>query len=457
MLNETGDRKLEYLASGIADGVARRLEGIGGIRVRSEARLDRPIASRHDMLTIGRELGSKVFLRTIIRRSGDTLELNASVVDAGTSEERILTTRRFSTSGILDVESGVAAEVAGAVFRVPMPAVPRIPEHPIDPESYRLMLEGFHQFLSNRVPGDAISQANVARDLFSRAVNLDPLNARAWSGLSSTWASEAVGGQIPFDEGYERGSAAANRALAIDSLQGSAWGNLAALRAFKYRDLGIGLDLLRKAEAAEPSNPEVFVIKSTLFRSAHRYDEARDAIRIARQLDPLSAFYFDREAGIEFCADRPEAALRLYQSELSLNPFDRLALAGRTRALAMLGRYDDAISSWRKESLAVGDSALAKLLADARGKDGYWRIKHAEGRQRLVALEQQGGRMSLLKLMEARFASGDADGGFMALDKAAAARLPSLYRLSCSAEIDEFRHTPRFAAAVARIGTLPGH
>lgn len=453
MLNETGDPKLAYVAWGIAEGVARRLEGIGGITIRSGARSDWTVATRHDMQTIGREFGATILLKSSIRRAGDSLEVHASVVDATTSDERTVAIRRFSITGIRDVESRLAADIAGAVFRAPVPALPRKPDRPIDPESYRLTLEGWHQLLSTHVAGDETSET-TARDLFSRAVSLDLLNARAWSGLSSTWAWQAVSGVVPFDEGYERASAAANRALAIDSLQGSAWANLAALRANKYGDLAAGLELVRKAEAAEPSNPEVFAIKSTLFRSAHLYDQARDAMRVARQLDPLNSWYLDREAGVEFCADRPEAALRLYQSELAMNPSDRRAQTGLTRSLALLGRYDDAIASWRRESVAAGDTALAKALAAAKGKEGYWGLQHAEGRKRLASLERQSGRVSPFLLMQARFASGDAEGGFRALIKAEEAGTPAVYRLSCFQYIDEFRHTPRFTVAVARIGAL---
>lgn len=453
MVNETGDPKLAYVASGIAEGVARRLEGIGGMAIRSGARSDWTVATHHDLQTIGREFGATILLKSSIRRAGDSLEVRASAVDANTSAERTVAAHRFSITGIRDVESLLAADIAGAVFRAPVPALPREPEHPIDPESYRLMLEGWHQLLSTHVAGDERSES-IARDLFSRAVTLDLLNARAWSGLSSTWAWQAVSGAIPFDEGYERASAAANRALAIDSLQGSAWANLAAVRAHKYGDLATGLELLRKAEAAEPSNPEVFGIKSTLYRSAHLYDQARDAMRVARQLDPLNSWYVDREADVEFCADRPEAALRLYQSELAMNPSDRRAQIGLTRSLALLGRYDDAIASWRAESVAAGNAALAKALTAAKGKEGYWGLQHGEGRKRLASLERHGGLIPPFLLMRARFASGDVEGGFKALDNAEEAGTPALYRLSCFPYIDEFRHTSRFTAAVARIGAL---
>ncbi|MBA3405114.1 MAG: hypothetical protein H0U13_10585 [Gemmatimonadaceae bacterium] len=398
-----------------------------------------------------------ILLRGALRKSGDSLELLASVVDATTTEERRIATRRFSTEGIRDAESGLAADVAGAVFRVAIPAMTDRLTRPIHPESYRLMLEGYHILLSGppHSPIGGTRKEIVAGERFTRAVSVDPSNAGAWSGLSSVWASQAVRGAIPFDEGFERASAAALRALALDPLQGAAWANLAAVRAMKYRNLEVGLKLIGKAEAAEPSDPEVYLIKATMLRSAHLYDRARDASRIARRLDPLSSQSVHSEAYTDFCAGRPEAALALYESELSLNPSDRIAGQGRIRALALLGRYDEAIAGWRQYAAAEGDTALTRRLAGAKGKGDYWRVKHAKGRKRLASQERRSGHMSPFHIMMASFEAGDADAGFSMLDKAAEVNLPALYRLSCVGELDEFRNTPQFAAAVARIGSLP--
>ncbi|HUR00898.1 MAG TPA: BTAD domain-containing putative transcriptional regulator, partial [Gemmatimonadaceae bacterium] len=463
--NETGDPKLSYVATGIAEDVARRLEGIGGITIRSGARSDWTEKTRHDIQTIGREFGSKILLRTSLRKVGDSLEMNASVIDATTSEERALAPRRFVTGGIRDVESILAADVAGAVFRTGIPASPRESDRQVDPESYRLTLEGWQQLLSSQKTAapappprsgstKAPTRANLAGELFQKAVTIDPLNARAWSGLASTWSTRTTSDNIPFDEGYERSTAAALRALALDSLQGTAWADLAILRALKYRDLSVGLELIRRAERADPSNPEIFLIKSTLFRSAHQYDKARDAIRVARQLDPLTPTYLEREASIEFCADRPENALRLFRSELTMKPSDRLAQEGLIRALALAGRYDEAIAAWQIQAASDGDGELAKLLASARGSDAYWSIKHTLGKRRLAALQKETDRVSPLALMQASFAAGDSAAGFRALDKAYSAEVRALYRLSCMPDVDEFRHTPHFVAALAKIGSL---
>lgn len=243
-------------------------------------------------------------------------------------------------------------------------------------------------------------------------------------------------------------------ALELDSLEGSALANLAYVTAMKSRDLDAGRELLRKAEAAEPSNPEIFMIKQVMLASAWRYEEARDAARFARQLDPLGLTYLNHEATAELCLDRPEAAVALFAAELEVNPSERLARVGLTRALARAGRYDDAIASWMVTARAARDTALVTALTSAHGREGYWRVRHAEGRKRLAALARQPGRVPPLRVVQASFAAGDTVAALAAVDRAIAANTRSLSRLKCMMDVDEFHATPMLARTMARIGPI---
>ena len=146
------------------------------------------------------------------------------------------------------------------------------------------------------------------------------------------------------------------------------------------------MPLIVKAERLDPSNPEVFLVAAAMYRFAWRWDDARDAIRIARRLDPLTPFYLDREATIELCASRPQAALRLWDAELAMSPFDAGAKGGRARVMAWLGKPDS----------------------------GYWDAQHADGKRRLAALQAAAATQpaSPFAVMQATFASGDSLGGY---------------------------------------------
>lgn len=451
--NETGDPSLDYLTTGIGDDLARLLADAAGFSIRSAARSAWPPQVRSDMRRVATTYKAAFLLRTSITKAGDSLQIITSVIDGGDLQENPLSSHSFSQYTISDVESKVAADVAGAVFRRPLPP-PLV--RPINPESYALSMKGYHQLLFNlQISRGGSSGRDAANALFVQALDLDINNPRAWAGISSIWASETVSDQVPFDVGFDRATSAAEKALALDSTQGAALANLGALRALKARRVSAGEPLIKRAQMIEPWNPEVYLVKSALYRTAHMWNESRDAIRVARNLDPLNSRYVDREAILDFCADRPEAALAIFRAEPPFNPADGIVQGGITRALAMMQHYDEALDSWRTDARLQSDTLLLKALDGKSGKAGYWEVRHNIAKHKLAALETQPGRKSPLNRMQLFFASGDSARGFAALDSLVETRMLPLYRLSCMPDIDEFRNTPRFKAIAATIGGLP--
>jgi hypothetical protein len=97
---------------------------------------------------------------------------------------------------------------------------------------------------------------------------------------------------------------------------------------------------------------------------------------------------------------------------------------------------------------------MLSRLTGLRGERGYWNARHEVGRKRVEQIQKQHGRVSPLRRMQAYFAAGDSANGFQALDDLLAQGILAKYRLSCMADVDEFRDTQRFKAAVARAGKL---
>ena len=451
--NETGDPSLDYLASGIGDDLAHALD-IGSFNIRSAARSRWPARVRGDLRAISRAYQASFLLRTTLKRAGDSLQIVAAVIDGAALTEDPIVPQAFTQASISDVESRIAADVAGIVFKRPFSPAPT---REVDPRSLDLTKKGLYNVLVNSrvsLPDTATPPMQLARELFLQAIAIDPNNARAWAGLSSVLAGEIVSDRLPFAEGYEQATTAIDKALAIDSLQGSALANLGILQALKYNKLSIGEKWIRKAEAAEPGNPEVYLVKAVLYRNAHMWDKSRDAIRFAQRLDPLATWYLDREAITEFCAGNPQNALRLYYNWHAIDPSDGLIQGGITRALAGMHRYDEALDSWRTDSRLRRDTVTLRMLNGVKGEEGYWNLRHAIGLERVRRMEKQQGRISPLKRMQVYFAAGDSANGFEAIEDMVDAGVLAKFRLPCMPDVDEFRDTPRFKQLVARAGML---
>jgi DNA-binding SARP family transcriptional activator/TolB-like protein len=450
MTNGTGDPGDDYIAAGLTTDIARRLSTVRAFTIRATARADWPARIRDSLPLIGPAFGATVALRSRLTRVGDSLQAELQLVDVSTGIARGIGAERFVIATLRNAESQLAADIAGAVFRVPLPESPRASATPVDSEAYRLTMLGWHRLL-------ALDDPSAARDLFQRATQADPSYPRAWSGLSSTWSAAAVNGLIPFDEGYARAEAAATRAIALDSLEGSAWANLGVLHALASRNLAAGEPYFRRAIAAEPANPEIFMVYASALRFARSWDRAQDAIRVSRRLDPLSAFYAEREANGAMCEGRAEEALRLYRAQVELDSRGRSGNLGVARALAALGRWDEAIAQLRTLARARGDTALSSSLASAHGEAGYWALRHAEGRallQQREALASQGWVAPFL-LGVADIGAGNLDRGMAILESEVRAGSRMVYKLPCNPQIDEIRSTPRYRRLLEAAGALP--
>ncbi len=444
MRNETGNATLAYLASGIADGVGRRLDGVGGIVIRSSARATLADTTGPDLTRLGSDLRRTFVLESWLRSRGDTLELRAAVLNAETGRREEATTVSFSLAGLSNAESRVAAAVGATLLR--RRVIPKEESDRIDAESYRLTLLGLF-FLNTRLRPD------TARAHFEAAIARDPRNARAWAGISSFWMSAANGDRLPPDEAVRAGTHAAQQALAQDPRQGSALANLGMAIAIRDLRLEPALALVDSAISVEPSNTEAWLLKSVLLRHAHRFDEARDAIRFAQHLDPFSELYRGREVILHFCAGRPADALSLLETQLEARPRETEALEGARRALAMLGRYDDALDMWRRLAEAEGDTVMQRRLDGVRGKAGYYDLTHTDGRTEMARLQRLP-RASTLRMGLAALLAGDSATGFRALRQLEQERSIALHRMSCPPAVDEFRDTPTFKALLQRVGPL---
>ncbi|MGH7576416.1 MAG: hypothetical protein ACREM1_14975 [Longimicrobiales bacterium] len=75
-----------------------------------------------------------------------------------------------------------------------------------------------HRYRKGRhfLDGDDPESASKARDEFLAALNVDPMFARAWSGLSDAYEMLAYLAVLPPEEAHLRARAAAERALELD-------------------------------------------------------------------------------------------------------------------------------------------------------------------------------------------------------------------------------------------------
>jgi len=444
MANHTGDADNDYIAAGVAEDLARRLRRTPAVRVLSSARSEWRPGLMADPVALGRRVRATDVLETALEGAGDSVAVQATLISVGSAERRRVAARTLDVAGLQRQESELTAAVLGALFRAPVPQFARPSAGPIDPESYRLTLEGLDLLFRWRT--------EAAKQRFLAAVEKDPGNARAWASLSSAWAAMALGGLAPPDDAFSRAEAAARRALAIDSTDGTAWANLGHIRIARDGDLSGGRRLIERAKTVDPGNAEIYLVESVSLRQTGHFDEARAAIRVARALDPFTMRYAEREGFLYLCEGRAREALAVYQAALAVDSANPALRSEYVRTLARLGRWDEAIRTWAGFATAPADSAVAAVLAKAHGPEGYWAARHEESKPILarVLADARAGWRSPATLAYAYVAAGMPDSGLALLQRYASSEDLPLRNLACNPMLDEVRDQPRFAALLAR-------
>lgn len=439
--NGTGDSSLAFLATGITEDLARRLRSLGSMVVKG-AHAGWPASARNDPGAAGRQAGVPLVLTAKLIPDGDSLAVTATIVEVATGARRQAGRVRFSRADLPEAGSRLAALVAGSVFRVPLPAMPSGRPASADPESYRLTIQGWYEQLSGGVP--------AAKRLFLLAIDRDPTNARAWAGLASVWSAQAVGGVVPFDDGASRAAAAAERAIALDSLEGSAWADLGLIMALKERRLAVGDSLIRKAIRLDPANPELYLVLQALYRHAWQWQGGIDAIRVAQALDPVSPTYLQREAILQLCAGRDSVALARFRAVVQMDPAWETGRRGLVRALARTGHWDEALDVWR--SLEAPGSELSDRLGRARGEPGFREVTRFQWRRRHGELLARGrtNPVDPADIGLAMIAAGDVEEGFDAAEAALRLGSLTLLRAPCLEALDRVRDHPRYRRFLAR-------
>jgi tetratricopeptide (TPR) repeat protein len=336
----------------------------------------------------------------------------------------------------------VALVVALAAAGFGLDAYRRRPAAP-DPEAVRHYQLG-QEFVDRR-QGEDLQQAVVE---FERAIGIQPSFAPAMVGLAEAYSALANWGLVEPQEALSRSRAAAERALRLDA-------NLATAHAVLGYTISIDVTRWREATAyfsralaLDSDNPKVLLWYAAHLGRLGRTDEAIRQIRVGLQLKPADMLLNHQLATEYFRGRRYPEFYKQAEELVRLQPFQANSHLVRARALAMLGRYDEATEACRTaEKYSLDRSQLVLMLgiiaaergapADARRyateAEGFPRSRHVD----LAGLYAKLGRYDKsLEHLRAGLANGDS----------------SVLSAGVTPYFDAMRSYPPFQAFLRQIG-----
>lgn len=146
---------------------------------------------------------------------------------------------------------------------------------------------------------------------FERAIALDPLYAKAYSGLANTYNLLRQYSVMPPAEAYPLAERAARKAIELDPADADAQSALAFVEFYWLRRVDEGMRRFGTARDLDPSSPKIRHWQANALLHLGRFPEALEAIEGAQQLDPASRSILASKGLILFSAGRVAQARSL--------------------------------------------------------------------------------------------------------------------------------------------------
>lgn len=346
--NLSGESSQDYFSDGMTEEILGLLAKQPDLRVVSRTTSFALRDSTLDVRSIARTLNVEMVLEGSVRRAGSRVRIMAQLIDPELDAQLWSDQFDRELTDVFAVQGEIARSIVGALNLDP-DCAPKPAAATQEWEAYDYYLRGLQYLYSLTESG-----VDIAREMFQRAIDIDPAFARAYAGLAN---SESITAQW-FDHSpaqLEAADRASRRALELAP-------DLAEAHSARGYALTLGGDFdgaAREFESAlkiEPANYEALYLFA---RSRFAEGKMAEAARLFRQAHETQPDEFQAAALIESAlraagADEEQrvAAVKLavaaIQNHLELNPDDQRALQLGCNMLVSDGQVEQGLEMARR-------------------------------------------------------------------------------------------------------------
>jgi len=408
----------EYFRDGITEDIIIELSKIKELRVFPRSAVlafrDKPATAPQ----VGQQLGAAYVLGGSLRRAGNRLRITAQLIETRTGHSVWAERYDRQMEDVFAIQDEIAQNIAGAMQVMlterEKKAIKKAPT--ADVQAYDYYLRGrqfFHQFRKKGY--------EYARQMFARAIVIDPNYARAYAGVADCcsflymyWeASEA---------NLKEADAASRKALELDADSAEA-----------HASRGLAVSLRKE------------------------YDEAAKEFETAIRLDPklFEAYHFFARA--RFSEGKLEEAAKLFSQASQVNPEDYQSPSLLGMVYNGLGRKAEAEVAYRRavevaerhQALHPDDARAFYLGANASCQLGE-RERSLQWARRALEIEPDDAGV-LYNIACVYSLQGQVEEGIDCLEKSITSGMGQKEWIEHDSDLDALRNHPRFQALLARL------
>ena len=445
LTNMSADPENEYFSDGMTEEIINALSKVPGMQVASRTSSFAFKGKEVDVREIGEKLGVVSVLEGSVRKVGNRIRITTQLVSVENGYHLWAETYDRQLEDVFAVQDEISRAIVEALkLRLGADASQLVvPTKNL--EAYNLYLKG--RFFFNKFTEQGLRKG---LDYFQHALLQDPGYARAYAGIADCWCNLADDWVAP-DDAYPRAKSAATQALQHDPELAEAITSIGKVLCWYEWDFAGAEQQLRRAVALNPNYAEAHFVFGSTLPAVGLLGEAIEEVRKALTLDPLSA-HFSRWLGrlLLYARDYPGA---IAQSQKTIELDDAYFQAYLDIGTAHLSQGDpDTALKWYRRSQGLEssvrsyDAFIVRALAPLGRRD--------EAEEILARLEEESRRLYVrAEILAMGYAAlGDADRAFACLERAFQAKSGGLIYLHLDPGYEPLRADPRFGDLVRRIG-----
>ena len=307
--NMSSDPEQEYFSDGITEDIITEISRIPEVMVISRNSTFTYKGKAAKVQDVCRDLGVRYVLEGSVRKAGERVRINAQLIDGRSGGHLWAERYDRGLEDIFAVQDDVTEKIVRAleVKLVGGAAALEAREQTHNPEAYDCVLRGREQYRLFSKDSNA-----AARELYERAIALDPDYAEPYAGLAETYVQEWFMGSEPaLDRAFELAQQATARDPKLPLVQEA----LSTVHLFKKQHAE-AIATARRWIELEPSNADAYATLAGAMHFSGDNEEVIALIEKAMRLNPFYPFFYPHYIGLANLAMRrfDEAVVALKRS-----------------------------------------------------------------------------------------------------------------------------------------------